>query len=239
MKAWGSEADLCRAVVAWLRDQQWEVFQEVGTGPRADIVAVQSGRVWVIEAKKSFGFPVIEQAIRWRPQAHWVSVAVPRAPGGYARDLMKREGIGILAVERPVMGAYADTEQCALALSVTERLRPRLVRWVDRVDSYKKRRSPLQMLHRLEPEHKDFCEAGSNCGGHWTPFKRTCRNIQAIVRERPGIHLKELIERSQHHYRSDRTAGSSISEWCFQGKVPGVRCEREGRHVRFYPEAVA
>ena len=81
MKGWPkSEVELARPVVAWLRLQRWEVYQEVqmgNGGPVADIVARLGNLYWVVECKTKFGLAVMDQAHGWLGYAHLVSVAVP------------------------------------------------------------------------------------------------------------------------------------------------------------------
>ncbi len=72
------ESDFAKIVIAWLAEQHWEIYQEVqprNYGGIADIVAVQSALVWVIECKTSLTLSVMEQASGWR--VHYRSIAVP------------------------------------------------------------------------------------------------------------------------------------------------------------------
>ncbi len=87
---------------------------------------------------------------------------------------------------------------------------------------------------KLTEEHKTFAEAGTS-GQHYTPYRRTCRELKAYVGRYPGCNLKELIEGVNHHYASMTSAKSSISKWVQMGEIPGIRCEREGKLLRFYP----
>jgi hypothetical protein len=103
-------------------------------------------------------------------------------------------------------------------------------------------------------EQKTYLAAGSPCGGGWTPFKDTCRNLLDFVRAHPGCTIKEaiggrpavLVEGDivhcnpaapgiRHHYRTEATAISSLRTWIREGKVPGMRLEQDGRALRLYP----
>jgi hypothetical protein len=226
-----SEVDLARPIIEWFQERGWEVYQEVGLyGPVADIVATLDGKVWVVECKLSFGLDVVQQAINWLPFAHKVSVAVPAKrrrykTGGHLIDMICRDkGVGRFTVAR--LG-HADEEY---EFDVQEDLPPKFMRLVDRME-----RRPSQLLEVLEPEHKDFSEAGSPGGGRWTPFKATCKKLSQIVAKTPGITLKAAIDAIDHHYSSDSSARQSLSSWVDAGKVPNVRKEREGKYVHLYP----
>lgn len=100
------ETELAQAVIWWLQDYQWEVYQEVQVfayGDIADIVAVQNGIYWIIECKTTLNLEVMGQALAWKYFAHYVSVATPAAcrPSKgreLARKILRDKGIGLLAV---------------------------------------------------------------------------------------------------------------------------------------------
>ena len=90
-----AETDVAKVVVAWLRNQHWDVHQEVAPGgggsPRADIVGVQGRRLYVVEVKTAFSLAVVEQAMGWLRSAHYVSVAVPAwTVNGAGRGVISR-----------------------------------------------------------------------------------------------------------------------------------------------------
>lgn len=219
-----AEAKLAAPLVPWLQAQGWDVYQEVSIGyacQRADVVAVRGGLLWAIEAKTSLSFEVIAQARRWRQYAHLGSVCVPaprRKGADLGRDLALRvceaEGVGVLTVD---VEAYADKIQVELEP------RPARNALVSRLRA------------ALHPEQKTAARAGSNQGGYWTPWQRTCRDLVAIVQVHPGITLKALIESLQHHYASDASARGSLLKCAEQGLIKGVQVRRDGRAVLFYP----
>lgn len=88
---------------------------------------------------------------------------------------------------------------------------------------------------KLTEQHKDFAAAGSQAGGYWTPFKETCGEVLRLVRQKPGITLKELMGSLKHHYSSNASARSSLIYWADRGKIRGVRLERKGRLVHLFP----
>lgn len=214
------ETDLAEKVIEYLRQNQWKVYQEVNlwrSGNRADIVATQGPLLWVIETKLTLSLALIYQALQWQKKAHFVSIAVP-APRRYfnaAGDYFcRKEGIGVLAVDSFRTGpAY-------------ERLKPVLFRkaHVEHIKSH------------LCEQQKTFAKAGNADGKYWTPYQETCRLINEAVRSNPGITLKDLIGSIKHHYISGASATSSISHWARAGKIKGIRCDKDGRFLRFYPE---
>ena len=207
-------------VVDWLTCQHWEVFPEVGTGPggaRADIVARQSGRIWVIECKTGLGLGVMRQAADWVGWAHWVSVAVPRRrnhkTAQFSHRVLKWLGVGCLAVDDGMI--YAT-----VAPDLNRRLQS------------------TELLDDLNEGHKEMGVAGSQ-GCYWTPYKETCRELLAFVKKNPGCSMKQAIDGIRHHYDRDTTARSCLLKWIHHGKVPGVRGVREGRRIQLYAKEQA
>jgi hypothetical protein len=192
-----TEADLCKQVVEALTQAGWEIYQEVeGARGRCDIVAVRGKIHWAIEAKLSFGFPVLEQAYNWRSVAHYTSIAVPSVRGGLSDKICRDYGIGILQV------AYNE---------VRERLTPKLFRQA--------------RGFKLHEDQKIICEAGGNRGGHWTPFKQTVKMLVAAAKTRPGIEFRELIRLIDHHYSSYSSAKSNLRGFIGSDVIPELRCE--------------
>jgi len=222
-----SEVELARPIIPWLQEMQWEVYQEVQCmmyGSVADIVAIQGRIVWAIECKRSFGFTLLEQAVGWTQFAHYVSVAVPRGrrryhsssrasyDGRVARAAMGLFGIGLLRVSE---NGDVDTYQ----------------------DPGLHRKAQVSYLRDVcHPGMQGWAAAGAATGSHWTPFGQTCRDIANHVREHPGATLTEILADVVTHYRSTSTARSCISKWAWAGKIKGVRVERDGGKLRFYPK---
>ena len=200
------ETDVARSIIGYLTDLRWEVFQEVtGAGGRADIVARQGSILWIIETKTILGLPVIEQANRWIPHAHKVSVGTPRLPGSFVEEVCRRFGIGILTAGK----------------DVREPLSPKL------------NRKPWK-VPKLCEEHKTYAEAGTNGGGYYTPFRRTINTVAAEVRVRPGISMKDLVDRIDHHYHRNSTARQCLAQWIIKGIIPGVEIrEVSGKNYVF------
>jgi hypothetical protein len=211
------EEDLASKVVQWLQDQHYEVYQEVQVngGRVCDIVARMDGRIWMIETKISMSLAVMEQAYRWKPYSHWVSVGVPDNSGhGFAEQVCRSFGIGVIRVSmRDISYGAADVHEDVPA-SIN-------------------RKANIKTVY-LSEEHKTFAKAGTAKGQHWSEYKQTCREINHYVRDNPGCSLKELIDNIEHHYGSSSGARAWISHWARAGKVKGIRCERDGKWLRFY-----
>ena len=213
-----TEERLAEIIINYLHDLHWDVYQEVALKQfdgRADIVAVQNNRVWVIETKMTMCLTVIAQAMNWQRMAHWVSVAVPlqrkEKDMHYGQKICRKFGIGVLRASEG---------------NVSEKVEPVLFRKAE----------ANRFLEGLCEEHKTFAKAGNAGGYFFSPYQKTCRDIVKIVTEHPGIMLKELIDSVDHHYASDSSAKSSISHWVHAGKIKGITLKREGKFLRFYPD---
>lgn len=215
MKPFSSEKGLAARVVEHLRVEGWTVYQEVHDGSSTcDIVGVRGPLVWAIETKLQFGCAVLEQANGWLSCANLVSVATPPAKTSHVlREYAAWKGIGwLLVTSNRVEEDY--------------RLTPAIRRIRDHEWSLRK---------HLRPEQQTAVAAGGNEGGYWTDFKDTCRKVATLVAQQPGISLRELVERTKHHYRTNAIARSSIVHWAERGKIAGVELRREGKALRLYP----
>lgn len=201
-----SEQELAKHVVAWLENEHWDVYQEVqfftGSGI-ADIVAVRSNLVWIIECKTTMSLAVMEQAAGWR--VHFRSIAIPaakqadrRTAFAICKDYFQ---IGVL-----VLGEYNE---------IYEKISPPLKREYHRFAK--------DRMKTLSPEHKVYAQAGAKNGGHFTPYKRTIRAVREYITRNPGCTLKEIIDSvGRGHYAHKQSARSTIrtalieweSEWC-------------------------
>jgi hypothetical protein len=236
-----AEVDVAAPVVAWLCAGGWDVYQEVRNGKggerSCDIVATRGPLVWVVEAKVRLNVEVLEQAQWWRQYAHYASVAVPYHYlhlGPAFNHIVRAWGLGVIGV-RPPEALYGGSAIDKLVDNT--HYPPRLHR----------QGCAVHLRRWLCEEQKTFLAAGSPCGGGWTPFKETCRNLAQVVRAHPGCTLREAIGGRvptltdigfagiKHHYRTEATAISSLRTWIQEGKVPGVRLVPEGRALRLYP----
>jgi Holliday junction resolvase-like predicted endonuclease len=242
-----AETDVAAPAVAWLRAAGWDVYQEVrkDKGEKScDIIAARGASLWAVEVKVHLNADVIEQARWWRTYAHYASVAVPYKKHQQINAVLalalRTWGIGVLGVHNPNVVLYqpseVDKERADL---VTHVVKPPL------------NRGALAKYLRLSltEEQKTYLPAGSPCGSGWSPYKATCAKLREIVQKNPGCTLREAITGRaptlfdpvgivgiKHHYGSDNTAISSLAKWIEDGKVPGIRMERDGRALKLYPQ---
>lgn len=176
-----TEQELAEIVVHDLQSSGWDIYQEVEHHRGiADIVAVRGQIQWVIEAKTTFGFKVIEQAFRWKGWCNYVSVAVPKMTSHVGERFCRDYGIGVISV----IGQPYESLKAALQRRVVK--------------------------IPLNDAQKDFCKAGDASGGRWTPFKQTCIHLVEKVKRNPGIEFNVLIKELDHHYQSHSSAKSCL-----------------------------
>lgn len=215
-----SEVQLARAVIAWLRERGWEIYQEVEIRDYdiADIIATQGKLVWIIEAKLALNLTLLAQAHRWTRCAHYVSIAVPaprraranRDASRFARKVASDYGMGCFDVND--FGHVVET-----------------------VDAPLRRVVNAQLVHdALREEHKTYAEAGSATGRRWTPWKETCARIKAFVTEHPGVDLKTLVDAVKHHYRGNASARSALRRQLERGVIEGVRYEMNEGKIQLF-----
>ena len=102
-----AETQIGRAVVQWLEEEGWDVYQEVPVnGHTPDVVGVRGSVVCLVECKTTFSLEVMAQAQRWvafGPMAHLVYVAVPkeREPSNgrqFGIRTLRDIGIGVIEI---------------------------------------------------------------------------------------------------------------------------------------------
>jgi hypothetical protein len=206
------EQVLAAAVVSWLADGGWEVYQEVETpNGRCDIVAVRGPIRWAIEVKTSLNLAVMDQAFRNAAWFHHSSIAVP-APANnqfasprnwqLAHDIGKLLGFGVLRIV-----CFKGGEA------------PRVIQ--DTLPVLNRRPGTIH----LHEEQKNWCAAGSNHGGHFTRFQSTAQRLTSFVKRTPGMSLKEAVKSIDHHYASVPSATGALSKLIRQGVIEGVRLD--------------
>lgn len=221
-----TEAEIGRAVVAELQREGFETYEEVGLGARADVVGLRGPVLIVVECKVSMGLAVLEQCFGWLGQAHMVIAATAYSrPNRVAQRFMKSEGIGHW------VATWGDTDRgYEFAIQrgrYTHHIEPRLFR----------RAATRRLRDLCVPETKSgsaVCAAGTNQGGHWTPFRATCALLLQIAKDDPGIELRKALAQVKHHYASTSSAMGSLSVLIRAGHVKGVRCEYDGRHLKLF-----
>lgn len=224
------EVEIGRAVVSWLRADEWDVWQEVGYGTAGkvcDIVAKRGPVVHAIECKSVANLAVLEQALGWESRAHLVSIAVPKPRGSFMYERVARAfGVGVLWVGREWRPGGSEV------LSVVHWQKGAFSRVLEKHWS-----RPLSEY--LTPERMSWpAEAGNNLGHRYTPFRETCDELRRIVEAEPGITMRAAVERMRrHHYHDDKAARGALMQWVRHGRVRGVAVAREyeGRAIPLYP----
>lgn len=223
-----AEVDVAAPIVAWLESEYHaDVYQEVAMrGGVADIVAIlpRPERVWIIETKTSLNLSVLNQAFDRMPMAHYVSVGTQYtgrcAP--FTQRILHDYGIGWISVN---FGYGSE-------VTVREQVEAHLNRKVMGPNLAKIR----SMRKKLCPEMKQWAQAGTSGGGHWTPFRSTSNKVLRIVRDTPGITIKELVdEHGRFHYHTAKSARQCLVDCILRGIVDGVAVRREGKAIRLYP----
>lgn len=218
-----TEESLAAAVIPWLADQDFEVFQEVQSsraGKRADLVGRRGSTIIVVECKLQFGERIVSQGRRWLRECNIVYVAVPTLSvhgHGVLSYACRSLGIGVIEVS-PRLSNHAVCDYIEIIAPAIRRTRG------------------SDLVSALREEHKTECMAGTNGGGYWTPFRATCRAIAEFVTQNPGVTLRDTIAGIKHHYASEVGARGAIRKWIELGRIPGVRLEVESGKARLYSE---
>jgi hypothetical protein len=195
------ETELAAAIVAWLAEQHWDVYQEVQFGNFtgvADIVAVRNKIMWIIETKTKYGFDVLQQASEW--PVHYRSIGVPYSRNRDYRVAINYYRVGIIEVDE---------------FGVNEFIQPALfVKHHDTVRRY---------LSRLTELHKTYAQAGSTSGHHLTPYKKTMMDVREFIGAHPGCTVREIYDDlGKLHYSSAASFKGNLvkalvdfeSAWC-------------------------
>jgi len=207
-----TEADLARITCDWLESQGWETFKEVPCyGGRADIVAVRSKVVWIVETKLTLSLPLMTQCRdRLREPCHGVIGAV---------------GQGIES--RPILAEWAEANGIGLiAVGSTPRLMlaPRLRRNVN----------PSNLLKRLHPEQRD--QSAGISGKYWTPFKTLVERLKVELREGPLKDAAKLSCLQDYRKRTDAATRRALTDYLRRGLIPGWGVET--RHSNAQPSLI-
>lgn len=213
-----TERDLGKAVVAHLRDEGWDVYQEVlAGGPIADVVATSGPVIHVVELKKTLSLELMAQAEAWLKHAHLVSVAIPRPRRRsrgwwFAERHLQRLGVGVLFV-------WDNGEDVSLQVGPALR-----------------RRVSGRLRDALHPDQRTALAAGSVGGGYSTPFKRFVGRLVVEAKKEPGLTLQEALTRADHHYSTDASARAQVSRLVRRGVIEGVELRKKGRRLTLHPK---
>jgi len=228
------EIELGEKIVTWLQVKGWEVYQEVSIwGKTADIVAVKNNKVWIIECKVSLTFDLLAQACYWKPYANYSSIAIPestsykRSKGrSFAFGICKEKGIGVLKLNHH-KSVYSENEHWSIIQSIKPKPNDRAKKW-----------SAEHIQSKLLEEQKTYAKAGSPGNvKKFTRFKKTCLELEEIVKDNPGIELKEAVKKIGHHYKTNHSAIASISKYLTGKKkiIENIKMEIiEGKKMLYF-----
>jgi len=210
------ETEIAAEIADWLRSTGWVVGEEVQLqdGPRCDIVARRGPKVWAIETKRSLSLNLLIQAEKMIPRVQMVSVGVETKPLlSRSGDVLMRLGLGLLSVGKNGVQSHLDP----------------LVR---RPDPH------AQLRDEIRPEHEsgEYAIAGSQTGGHFTPFGATSREVKAFLSMNPGSQMPEIVDGIQHHYGSDEAAVKLLRAMVRKGAIRGIIQRGIGSNARYWPE---
>lgn len=215
-----TETQIAEKVVAWLQDQDWDVYQEVSPKRSqgiADIIAVQGSVYWIIEVKTYLGLAVLAQAVRWRGHSHMRAVAIPKSKKDsqtrwFAERIAKDYGVGIIRVANRGSIRYipGDFES-----------KPRLLE---------------SLASSIRPEHKNYSKAGTPGGGYYTEFKATVDRLKVYLGKHPGATMKQIVADIEHHYANSRSARATLLKRIDAGVIQGIRREKQDHVIHFYLE---
>jgi len=208
-----SEAELARAVVIELQRLGFDTYEEVSFGyayKRADIVAIQGKWAFIVETKTAFTLRLLEQARSWMLP---VLLAVPQSRNKWHGWICERLGFGLWEVHED----GEIREECAP---------PRV--W--------NRRAFEDIKGRLHDEQRtgQYARAGSPGGGYFTPFQATARALVELVKERPGMTIKEAVTALDHHYASATTARACLPRLIMRGIIKGIELD-DKRPMHLWP----
>jgi hypothetical protein len=193
------ETELAKIVIDWLKDQKWEVWQEVKLSkyicPIHDIIAVQNGITWCIECKLNFNLKVIEQV--YRSNTIFKSIAVPKM-NCFGNKICNILGIGVIHTNNNIFHYYPG----------------KVFR-----ENYRCNKEIVETLKNIP---QSYSEAGSFRGHYWSPYKETITNVKNYINKNPCCKLKDIMDGLKHHYASAASARSCLKKsleeyetnWC-------------------------
>ena len=219
-----SEQEAAALVVGYLTSMGLDVYQEVQmTGVVADIVTLRGPEIWIVEVKMSWSLDLLEQ-LRFHQahgHAHRIFAAVPQTRNDHDRQrLFLSCGFGSICIRNSPEEWGKKTQVEVMAPRQTSHPLP-------------------ATLARLDEGHKTHAKAGApGAAGRYTPFRKTVDTLARVVRDRPGLTIKEAIVGMDHHYSSDACAKASLLTWAQAGKVPGVYVAQIGKQLTLWPEGM-
>lgn len=197
------ESDLATHFInSFLTDQ--EVYKEVPAYGIIDIVAVKGNIITSFEAKTSFSFDVIEQAVRNKQRAHYSYVLIPYTKShSYAHQICRDNGIGIIQVVCMGDGKMRRPEQILAPCLNRKIYKPKLEEW--------------QKLNTAGVQ-----------SGRITAFSNTVTEITNHLKRRVDKRdlTKNVLLIIKHHYGSLTSANSSLMNMVNRGVIKDFYFEK-------------
>jgi len=211
-----SEEILVDHAERYLQFLGWKTRRELVT-PRAlpDMVAIKDDQIWILEGKRTLSLDLLSQLFSWQGFAHRISGIVPQVHSNwhqkrgrsFARSLLREKGIGCFTVD---IGGTPP--------SIYELIEPR-------VDP-----RPVQkgfILRHLENEYKRPGQID---------LENTEELLLEYVTQHPGVTLREALRDVSHHYSSFKSACSNLLKRLEQGKIAGLRGQKNEHGIwQLYP----
>lgn len=220
------ESDLAKAVIKFLSQDGWDIYQEVQCGEKiADIVAVRDGITMIVECKTTFGIQLMEQVLWWRQMqaANFICVATPsykNQDDTVRKWFLRQTGIGHIKINFQ----NKTFQQVLDYLPSNYATAPTLIR----------NSNFLNIKDYLHEAQKTYAEAGNNNGKRWTPFTQTREEIYNFVKKNPGCSIKEMMRHIKHHWATDQSAYCCLTKYLGNDPIPFIRVERDGKSYKLY-----
>jgi len=182
----------------------FDVYKEVPCAGIVDIFAVKRNIYTSFEAKTSFSFDVIEQAVKNKSYSHYSYVLIPHTKKkSFAYEICREYGIGIITVFCMNDGRMGNP---------IEYLKPRLNR------NIRKPKLADWMKLNIAGVQSGRITTFSNTVSEITAFLKRQRNQRAIV--------KDVFTGVSHHYGSLTSATTCIMNMCRKGVIKDFYFEK-------------
>ncbi|WP_231115149.1 DNA cytosine methyltransferase [Neomoorella thermoacetica] len=204
------ESDLFAPVKSWLEEHGYEVYSEVWpelyTWKRADVVALKDGTAAIVELKTSLTLELVAQGAAWQEKANCIYLAVPmRKRINHQVDrFLEKIGLGLLEVSLE-WGTW-----------VRETVKPesRPVAGID--------------WRRVVTEaHKTGPPGGHAGGGYVTQYKLMIARVRQFVEQHPdGVSIDAILQNCPTYYRHPKRSLTNALQkiekgWCDSFEVGG------------------
>lgn len=211
------ETEIAEILISYLKKNGWEIYQEVLILDRVlDILAIKNGKYWAIECKNAINLEVFEQAYYWQHYFDYISICTPHPKPKYKRKL----SIAKTIAKKLEIGFFV--------VSINKNCKE--------IIKAKKKDAKLKSQVKIFEEQKTYAKAGSK-NGYFTPFKKTCQNLENYVKDNPGTSLKDAILNIDHHYKNTNSAFFSLQKLLMSGQIQtGFYALFEGKSIKLYPK---